>query len=118
MTDSTITNHFSTLSNTAMPASSKELGYGIASLTKYVRVHSEPSAKFVMFDFAIGDPSLFVELVLPHKAFEKFCQNNQVIMMNEEQMAKNDAEANKWRYGEEDTLVGKNHNQFYQNHQN
>lgn len=85
----------------------------ITVLTKYIRVHSEPNAKFVMFDFAIGDPSLFVELVLPQQAFEQFCQNNQVVPMSAEQMASNDAEADKWRYGEEDTLVGHNHQQLY-----
>ena len=78
-------------------------------LQKYIRIRSEPDAKFVMFDFAIGDPSLYVELVLPPAAFKAFCDNNQVIPMSAEQMTKNDAEEDKWRYGEVDTLVGKNH---------
>lgn len=81
------------------------------TLTKYVRVRSQPDAKFVMFDFAIGDPTLFVELVLPPKAFAEFCQKNAVVPMSEAQMAYNDAEEDKWRYGEESTLVGDNHAQ-------
>ena len=78
-------------------------------LPKYVRVRSEPNAKFVMFDFAIGDPSLFVELVLPPKSFADFCKNNAVIYMTAEQMELNDQKEDKWRYGEENTLVGDNH---------
>lgn len=85
-------------------------------LQKYVRVRSEPDAKFVMFDFAIGDPSLYVELVLPPQAFKAFCENNQTIPMSAEQMAKNDAEEDKWRYGDVDTLVGHNHEQAFQSH--
>lgn len=88
---------------------SEQLATPISELTKYVRVRSEPDARFVMFDFAIGDPKLFVELVLPHKSFEEFCTNNNVISMSEEQMAINDDEEDKWRYGIEPTLVGRNH---------
>lgn len=77
-------------------------------LTKYVRVRSEPDARFVEFDFAIGDPSLFVELVMPRSAFEQFCKSNNVTHMTDEQMMKVDAEMAKWRYGEE-TLMAHNH---------
>ncbi|WP_051298625.1 phenol hydroxylase subunit [Marinobacterium litorale] len=77
-------------------------------LTKYVRVRSEEGARFVEFDFAIGDPSLFVELVMPNAAFESFCQTNHVVHMSEEQMQEIDAEMEKWRYGE-DTLMARNH---------
>lgn len=76
-------------------------------LTKYIRVRSQPGARFVEFDFAISDPSLFVELVMPPAAFEHFCQLNQVVHMTEEQMAANDLELEKWRYGE-DTLMAQN----------
>lgn len=81
-------------------------------LPKYVRVRSAPDAKFVMFDFAIGDPTLFVELVLPPKSFADFCANNHVIHMTLEQMIINDNEEDKWRYGEEPTLVGGNHDKL------
>lgn len=77
-------------------------------LPKYVRVRSAPDAKFVMFDFAIGDSSLFVELVLPPASFEAFCANNNVMPMTSEQMVFNDEEEDKWRYGTESTLVGAN----------
>ncbi|MBY4676721.1 phenol hydroxylase subunit [Marinobacterium arenosum] len=77
-------------------------------LVKYVRVRSEPEARFVEFDFAIGDPSLFVELVMPQGAFEHFCRRNEVVHMTDQQMAAVDAEMEKWRYGE-DTLMARNH---------
>ena len=40
----------------------------VSSLTRYVRVRQIVNDKFVEFDFAIGDPSLYVELVLPKEA--------------------------------------------------
>ncbi|WP_205342859.1 phenol hydroxylase subunit [Denitrificimonas caeni] len=76
-------------------------------LTKYIRVRSKPDARFVEFDFAIGEPSLFVELIMPPAVFEDFCTNNNVIHMSAEQMANVDLELEKWRYGE-DTLMSRN----------
>ena len=72
-----------------------------APWVKYVRVRSKPEDRFVEFDFAINDPSLFVELIMPKSCFEVFCERNQVVLMTDEQSAKNDAEAAKWRYGTE-----------------
>ena len=81
----------------------------LKSLTKYIRVKSEPDSRYVEFDFAIDDPSLFVELILPRTAFETFCKANAVVHMTPEQIAIIDAEMDKWRYGK-DTLVGRSHN--------
>lgn len=78
-------------------------------LVKYIRVRSEEGARFVEFDFAIGDPSLFVELVMPPEAFRHFCELNKVVHMTKEQMAEVDSELEKWRYGE-DTLMSRNQN--------
>jgi phenol hydroxylase P0 protein len=72
-------------------------------LTRYVRIRQVIDDKFVEFDFAIGDPSLYVELVLPTAAFNQFCKHNNVILMTEEQAAAVDADMEKWRYGD-DTL--------------
>lgn len=72
-----------------------------SNFVKYIRVRSEPNARFVEFDFAINDPSLFVELIMPQSCFEEFCKRNQVVHMSEEQSQKNDQEAAKWRYGTE-----------------
>lgn len=83
--------------------------YGLNNLIKYVRVRSKPNARFVEFDFAIGEPSLFVELIMPPAVFEEFCFNNAVVHMSNEQMANVDADLEKWRYGE-DTLMSNNRN--------
>ncbi len=77
----------------------------LPTLTKYVRVRSPANARFVEFDFAIGQPDLFVELVLPPAAFEHFCLQNKVQLMSEEQMRVNDENEERWRFGY-DTLVG------------
>lgn len=74
-------------------------------LTKYIRVTGDRNAKFVEFDFAIQDPTLFVELVLPQQAFQHFCEINQVVEMTEAQKAWNDAQEDKWRYGEETDVL-------------
>ena len=69
-------------------------------LPRYVRVRSEPDATFVEFDFAIGYPELFVELVLPRQAFEQFCQHNHVRHMDAAMAQAVDDDMHKWRYGD------------------
>ncbi len=81
---------------------------GLDQMTKYIRVRSDKNARFVEFDFAIGDPSLFVELIMPQGAFKHFCAANDVVFMTREQQENVDAEMEKWRYGE-DTLMANNH---------
>jgi phenol hydroxylase P0 protein len=80
--------------------------------TRYIRVHSPEGARFVEFDFAIGDPTLFVELIMPPAVFETFCRANNVIEMTEAQKQTVDAETAKWRYGE-DTLMADNHSRTH-----
>ena len=48
---------------------------------KYVRVTRRRHNGMVDFDFAIGEPELFAELVLPQSAFDEFCRINAVIDM-------------------------------------
>ncbi len=83
-----------------MPASS-EKHQGFDELIRYVRVREVRDNRFVEFDFAIGDPSLYVELVLPQDAFTQFCHHNRVVMMTDEQARRVDADMEKWRYGED-----------------
>ncbi len=72
-----------------------------AALTRYVRVRRVVDDRFIEFDFAIEDPSLYVEMILPKPAFAAFCQHNHVVMMTDEQAANVDADMEKWRYGKE-----------------
>ncbi len=72
-----------------------------SELTRYVRVRRVVDDKFIEFDFAINDPSLYVEMILPRSAFTEFCALNHVVMMTDEQAARVDADMEKWRYGTE-----------------
>ncbi|WP_027967820.1 phenol hydroxylase subunit [Halomonas halocynthiae] len=69
------------------------------SLCCFVRVRSRDE-RFVEFDFAIENPELFVELILPPQAFETFCQRNAVTIMSDEQAHEVDQQMEKWRYGD------------------
>lgn len=48
---------------------------------RFVRVTGQQHPPFIEFAFAIGDPALYVELVLPEAAFQTFCQTNQVTLL-------------------------------------
>lgn len=67
--------------------------------TRYVRIRNRVRG-FVEFDFAIDDPRLYIELVLPNKAFDDFCVKNRVTHMTAEQAQAVDMDMQKWRYGE------------------
>tara|TARA_R110001599_G_scaffold42193_1_gene127245 strand:- start:13742 stop:13993 length:252 start_codon:yes stop_codon:yes gene_type:complete len=69
-------------------------------LTRYIRVRSAPEDRFVEFDFAIGYPELFVELVLPREAFRIFCEHNNVVHMDSDMIRQIDEDMIKWRFGE------------------
>lgn len=46
---------------------------------RYVRVRKTRANGIVEFDFAIGAPEIFVELLMPAEAFARFCADNAVI---------------------------------------
>lgn len=46
---------------------------------RYVRVRNRRAGGITEFDFAIGAPEIFVELIMPDEAFEQFCRDNKVI---------------------------------------
>ncbi len=48
---------------------------------KYVRVCAQRTDGMVEFEFAIGEPTLCVELMLPASAFHEFCLANNVILL-------------------------------------
>ncbi len=45
---------------------------------KFVRVKEVRADGLVCFEFAIGWPELFVDLMLPQAAFDEFCNRQQV----------------------------------------
>ena len=48
---------------------------------RFVRVRREREDGFIEFDFAIGDPDVFVELVLRREALADFCAANKVELL-------------------------------------
>jgi phenol hydroxylase P0 protein len=58
-----------------------EQGAAFDPARKYVRVCAERPDGFIEFEFAIGDPALCVELMLPPGAFAEFCRANDVVML-------------------------------------
>lgn len=51
---------------------------------RYVRVTSKERPGFVEFQFAIGDPELYLEMILPDQAFAEFCRFNQAVLLPDE----------------------------------
>lgn len=60
---------------------------------KYVRVTQTRDNGLVEFQFAVGEPELFVELILPTAAFREFCAANKVITLSAEQAPAPDGQA-------------------------
>ncbi len=66
---------------------------------KFVRITGIQQNRLIEFDFSVGEPELYIELVLPFQAFQDFCANNQVQHLNAEQAAAVDYDRLKWRSG-------------------
>lgn len=56
-----------------------------AEVPRYVRVTSRARPGFVEFNFSISDPTLFLEMILPVRAFDEFCRTNRVQFLTPEQ---------------------------------
>ncbi|PLP97658.1 phenol hydroxylase subunit [Cupriavidus pauculus] len=48
---------------------------------RYVRV-VERDERWVEFEFSIGDPAIFVELVMPPAQFQSFCRDQHAQLLN------------------------------------
>lgn len=68
--------------------------------TRYVRVTGEARGGFVEFQFAIGDPTLYLDMILPPAAFAEFCATNKVVRLSAEQGSMVDRDRRKWRGGD------------------
>jgi phenol/toluene 2-monooxygenase (NADH) P0/A0 len=49
---------------------------------KFVRVTELRKDGFVEFEFAIGEPELFCEMLMPATAFDEFCRLNRVMFLD------------------------------------
>lgn len=61
---------------------------------KFVRLIERRADGFVEFEFAIGEPELYAEMLLPADAYEAFCAANEVIQLGprEEASGKDDSD--------------------------
>jgi len=50
---------------------------------KFVRVRELRPDRFIEFDFAIGEPEIFVEMILHADAFDDFCAMNAVTFLTD-----------------------------------
>lgn len=74
-------------------------GAGDMAQDKYVCIRRMRDDGFVEFDFSIGDPGLYVELILPTTAFNEFCNSNGVIFLDGADSAAIEADRKRWREG-------------------
>lgn len=66
---------------------------------RYVRLREMRDDGFVLFDFAIGDPDLSVELMLPQSSFGEFCREQQVVWITQKQGETLDRQRLRWSQG-------------------
>ena len=71
-------------------------GKASSNVTRYVRVTSRARPGFVEFNFSLGDPTLFLEMILPEHAYLEFCRVNQVKFLTPEQEAMVDRSEAVW----------------------
>ena len=64
---------------------------------KFVRLIERRADGFVEFEFAIGDPELYAEMLLPSEAYASFCEANDVTFLEPRVEAeRGDAEEWSW----------------------
>jgi len=68
---------------TSLPTSSAQPA-ALDTARRFVRLRGERANGFVEFDFAIGEPEVFIEMILDREAFNEFCATNQVEMLTDE----------------------------------
>ncbi len=62
---------------------------------RFVRVTGRHDG-FVEFDFSIGGPELYIELILSEAAFEEFCRDNRVETMSQQDAEQIDRYRDAW----------------------
>lgn len=67
----------------------------------YVRVTRADHRGYTEFQFAIGDPHLYLEMTLPPAAFAEFCARHDVVHLTPEQALAVDLAAPRWQGGSE-----------------
>lgn len=52
-----------------------------AGLEHFVRVTRTDRRGYIEFEYAIGDPALHLDMILPPEAFTEFCSRHQVVRL-------------------------------------
>lgn len=60
---------------------------------RFVRVVETRANGMVEFEFAVGEPEMAVELILPKPAFDEFCKSNRVEFLTDARTVAIDADA-------------------------
>lgn len=76
-----------------------------SSMTYYVRLLGTRRDTFVEFEFAIDDPELSVELVMPFEEFMQFCRRYDVEFLEPEPKAAAAFEKLCWKNGSPEASV-------------
>jgi phenol hydroxylase P0 protein len=58
-------------------------GAGFDTKLKFVRILDADRGGMVEFEFAVGEPDFFVEMLMPKPAFDEFCRANSVTFITE-----------------------------------
>ncbi len=70
--------------------------------TRNVRVTGRDNRGNVEFQFSIGDPSLYLDMVLPSHAFDDFCRENRVRILSQKECEWIDVYDLRWRFGDDE----------------
>ncbi|PHR84439.1 MAG: phenol hydroxylase [Colwellia sp.] len=74
-----------------------DLSLGLDITRRFVRITKERKNDFIEFDYAIGEPEIFLELVLPREAFLDFCVVNKVELLPSTQIGSKATKDWGWR---------------------
>ena len=55
---------------------------GVDAARHYVRVTRRDHRGYTEFQYAIGDPTLSLDMILPPAAFAEFCARHRVVMLD------------------------------------
>lgn len=81
------------------PGSGPAVVAGFDVTRTFVRVTGSRANGLVEFDFAIGDPDISVELIMPRPAFEAFCRAQRAEILTQAPPEPGTQDAAEWRWG-------------------
>ena len=78
-----------------------QLKHSSDTAIRYVRVTDRDRHGNVEFQFSIGDPSLYLEMILPAAAFGEFCREHCARVLSQQESDQVDANDARWRFGDD-----------------